>query len=225
MLRSQLLEALSNYILEKTRDHPIRVAIDGLDNAGKSKLAKELIFPLKKCKRQIINISIDGFHHPKKYRYRRGEYSPEGYYYDSFNLESIISNVLEPLSPGGNRQFRKQVFDFTTDQVVESDWEIAEDHAILLFDGLFLQRQELDPFWDIRIFIDIEQDVSLERAFKRDLHYYHSLENIHKKYILRVFPAHQIYLERCHPLQHADVIIENNDWQKPTLTFQREIAG
>jgi len=108
------LEALTKYIVDKTRDHPIRVAIDGLDNAGKSKLAKELIFPLRKSGRQIINISIDGFHHPKKYRYRRGEYSPEGYYYDSFNLESVISNVLEPLSPDGNRQFRRQIFDYTT---------------------------------------------------------------------------------------------------------------
>ena len=25
--------------------------------------------------------------------------------------------------------------------------------------------------------------------------------------------------------EHADVIIKNNDWQKPTLTFQREMAG
>ncbi len=225
MLRSQLLEALTKYILSKNMDHPLRVAIDGLDNAGKSMVAKELIFPLRKSKRQIINVSIDGFHRPKKIRYRRGEYSPEGYYYDFFNLDAVISNVLEPLSPGGNRQFRRQIFDFRIDQNVESDWETAKDDAILLFDGLFLQRQELDPFWDIRIFIEIDQDISLDRAFKRDLQYYQSLGNIQQKYVQRCFPAHKIYLERCHPKQRADAIIENNDWKSPTLTFQREMAG
>jgi len=48
MLRSQLLDTLTAYILAKEVDHPIRVAIDGIDNAGKSKLAKELIFPLRR---------------------------------------------------------------------------------------------------------------------------------------------------------------------------------
>ena len=47
MLRSQLLETITKYLLDKKLDHPLRVAIDGVDNAGKSKLAKELLFPLR----------------------------------------------------------------------------------------------------------------------------------------------------------------------------------
>lgn len=224
MLRSQLLDSLSQYILEKQKDHPLRIAIDGMDNAGKTKLAKELHFPLRRSKRQIIGISLDSFHFHKIIRYRRGEFSPEGYYYDSFNLNSVVTNVLEPLSPGGSRLFRDQVFDYTIDQEVESEWKKADDDAILLFDGLFLQKQELNSFWDIRIFIDIDPEVSLDRAYKRDIQYYKSLELIEKKYKQRYIPAHQIYLERCHPKLRADILIENNDWQNPTLTFQTQIA-
>lgn len=225
MLRSQLLDTLTAYILTKEVDHPIRVAIDGIDNAGKSKLAKELIFPLRKSRRQVISISIDGFHHPKKMRYRRGEFSPEGYYYDSFNHEKVISDVLQPLSPQGNRQFRRKIFDYTVDKIVDSSWETAEDNAILLFDGVFLQRQEFDSFWDIKIFVDIDQDVSLDRAIKRDLYYYHSIEVIERKYHQRYFPAHKIYFDRCQPKQRADIIVDNNDWQNPIITFQRAVAG
>lgn len=225
MLRSQLLDKLTNYILEKPVDHPVCVAIDGIDNAGKSKLAKELMFPLRKSKRQVISISIDGFHHPKAYRYRRGEFSPEGYYYDSFDLEAVISNVLQPLSLEGNRKFRRKIFDYTLDQKVESPWEEAEENAILLFDGIFLLRQELSSFWDIRIFIAIDRETSLDRAIKRDEYYYQSFETVQKKYLLRYFPAHQIYLERCHPKKHADVILENDDWQSPSILFQRTVAG
>ena len=75
---------------------------------------------------------------------------------------------------------------------MDSAWETAQDNAILLFDGVFLQRQELDPFWDIRIFIDIDQDVSLDRAIKRDMYYYHSVMVIETKYNQRYFPAHKI---------------------------------
>ena len=225
MLRSQLLDTLTHYILQKPVEHPLCVAIDGIDNAGKSKLAKELIFPLRKSKRQIISISMDGFHHPKEYRYRRGEFSPEGYYYDSFDLESVISDVLQPLSPGGNRKFRRKIFDYTVDLKVESPWEDAEENAILLFDGIFLLRQKLFSFWDIRIFIDIDPETSLDRAIKRDMHYYHSIETVQKKYHLRYFPAHQIYHERCHPKKQADVIIDNDDWQSPSILFQRAVAG
>lgn len=225
MLRSQLLDTLTNYILQKPLEHPVRVAIDGIDNSGKSKLAKELMFPLRKSKRQIISISIDGFHHPKEFRYRRGEFSPEGYYYDSFLLDSVISDVLQPLSPGGKRKFRRKIFDFSINQKIESPWEEAQENAILLFDGIFLFRQELNPYWDIRIYIDIDPEISLDRAIKRDMYYYHSIETIQKKYHLRYFPAHHIYQEHCHPEKQADVIIENNDWQSPSILFQRAIAG
>jgi len=225
MLRSQLLDALSTIILSKQKEHPLRIAIDGMDNAGKSRLAKELIFPLKKSKRQIISISIDGFHFPKKYRYRRGEFSPEGYYYDSFNLDAVIRNVLEPLSSEGKGQFCRQIFDYTVDQEVTPEWETAEENAILLFDGLFLQKQELDPFWDIRIFLEIDADTCLDRAFKRDIQYYKSFELIMQKYQQRNLPAHQIYLERCRPNLRADILIDNNNWQNPVLTVQGQMAG
>ena len=225
MLRSQLLDSLTAYILSKEVEHPLKVAIDGIDNAGKTKLAKELTFPLKRSSRQVVSISLDGFHHPKQYRYRRGEYSPEGYYYDSFNLEAVISDVLEPLNPMGNRKFRRKIFDYTIDEKIDSPWETAQNNVILIFDGIFLQRQELDAYWDIKIYIDIDEDVSLDRAIKRDLHYYHSIDVIERKYHQRYFPAHKIYFERCHPKQRAENIIDNNDWQIPGLTFQRAVAG
>lgn len=225
MLRSQLLDTLTAYILAKEVDHPLKVAIDGVDNAGKTQLAKELTFPLKRSNRQVISISIDGFHHPKQYRYRRGEYSPEGYYYDSFDLDALKRFVLEPFSPNGNRKFRRKIFDYTVDMAFDSPWETVQENSILLFDGIFLQKQELDSYWDIKIFIDIDEDVSLDRAIKRDLYYYHSLDIIERKYHQRYFPAHKIYFERCHPKQRADIIIDNNDWQIPGITFQRAVAG
>ena len=64
MLRSQMIDQICNFIKNKKTDHPLCVAIDGIDAAGKSKLAKELVFPLRKTGRQIINITLDSYLQP-----------------------------------------------------------------------------------------------------------------------------------------------------------------
>jgi uridine kinase len=85
--RSALLEQLSSEIQLVRADHPIRVAIDGVDAAGKTFLADELVEPLAKSGREVIRASIDGFHRPRAERMHRGPESPEGYYLDSFDHE------------------------------------------------------------------------------------------------------------------------------------------
>jgi uridine kinase len=68
------------------RPHPIRVAIDGIDAAGKTTLANELASVLRRRGRDVVRASIDGFHRPRAERYSRGDLSAEGYYLDSFEL-------------------------------------------------------------------------------------------------------------------------------------------
>ena len=89
MKRSELLELLTANILGIKHERPLLVAIDGYDAAGKSILAKELAEKLRGLGLNIIEASIDGFHNPRVIRYKRGEESPEGYYYDSFNYAAL----------------------------------------------------------------------------------------------------------------------------------------
>jgi len=135
MKRSQLLDYLTDQIIEIKRAHPVRVALDGPDAAGKTTLAQELVAPLQGFGRPVIRASIDGFHNPACNRHARGPASPEGYYYDSFNYQALAEFLLTPLGPRGSRRFRTAVFDYRTDSDVEMDTCIAEEDAILLFDG------------------------------------------------------------------------------------------
>ena len=48
MPRDQLLDELSKHIDSLPSSHPLRVAIDGVDTAGKTSLANELVVPLQK---------------------------------------------------------------------------------------------------------------------------------------------------------------------------------
>ena len=133
--------------------HPIRVAIDGIDGAGKTSMADELVEPLTALGRPVIRASVDGFHRPRAERYRRGEASPEGYYRDSFDNAALTSALLEPLGPAGDRRFRTAIFDYRSEGPVSQRVRTADRRAVLLFDGVFLLRPELVRSWDFTIFV------------------------------------------------------------------------
>jgi uridine kinase len=218
-----MLEQVSAYILHQKTNHPLRVAIDGIDAAGKSKLTKELIFPLKKSGRPIIQVSLDNFHNPTHIRYRRGKDSPEGYYYDSYNYEALIDNVLDPISPRGNRKIKKVLFNIVTNSVIDSDYEVVEENAIILFDGIFLMRPELVKYWDVSIFVDITLDTAMYRAYEREKLNGLSYEEIHALYEKRYFGGQKIYFERCSPHQRVNLIVDNNDFKNPMITIKKPL--
>lgn len=224
MLRSQMINQVCDFIKSKKKDHPLCVAIDGIDAAGKSKLAKELVFPLRKTRRQIVNISLDSYLQPSIIRYKRGRESPEGYYYDSFNYPMLINDILEPLARNGDRKIHRSHFDIAFEKTSFYEIEEVKEDAIVLFDGVFLMRPELFNFWDIKIFLDIGFDVAFDRVLNRDISKFESFQQIQKLYEVRYFGGQHIYFERCHPQSIADIIIDNNDPKDPYLYIQRPVA-
>ncbi len=115
MTQPELLDRLASLILSVSRPHPVRVAIDGVDGAGKTTLADGLAGIVQARARQVIRGSIDGFHRPRSERLRCGELSPEGYYFDSFDYDALLASLLVPLGPGGDRIYRLMVFDYRMD--------------------------------------------------------------------------------------------------------------
>ncbi len=220
--RSEVVEQLADLIVAVERDHPIRVAIDGVDAAGKTMLADELVQPIRDRNRPIIRASIDGFHNPKDIRYRQGADSPRGYYQDSFNHEAILRELLTPLGPGGNRIYHREVFDHRADAPTPGPARTAAGDAILLFDGVFLLRPELIAYWDFRIYVDVEFEVSVPRAVQRDLRngLGDSEETICARYPQRYVPGQRLYFEEANPKQRADAIFENNDINTPCITLK-----
>jgi uridine kinase len=74
----------------------LRVGIDGRDGAGKTTLADRLASALDAGPALILRSGIDGWHDPEAVRYRRGRLSPEGYYPDSFDLDHLKKELLDP---------------------------------------------------------------------------------------------------------------------------------
>jgi uridine kinase len=214
-----MLDQLAHRLIALQLQHPVRVAIDGVDAAGKTSLADELAATLRQRGRQVIRASIDGFHRPRAQRYWRGATSPEGYYIDSFDYGALRSALLQPLGPHGSRRFRRAVFDYRADAPHLAAEEVAPADAILLFDGVFLLRPDINDQWDYRIFVDAPFAVTVERAVLRDTELFGSAEATRARYHERYIPGQQIYLSTVDPKRHAQVVVRNEDPDRPTVGF------
>jgi uridine kinase len=224
MSRAICIERLAAAIAAVRLPNPTRFAIDGVDGVGKTTLADELVAPLSRTGREVIRASIDGFHRPRAARYERGTLSPEGYFLDSFDYAALTAAILDPLGPGGTRHFRAAVFDYRTDRPVETTPRTAAPDAILLFDGVFLQRPEIARSWDLRIWVEAPFEVTVSRAVERAALGGEPRDVVRAQYAGRYVPGQQIYLDQCHPRESAHVFVDNTRLEHPRLHVRPVIS-
>jgi uridine kinase len=217
MGRTELLTFLADRIVaRKSAAYPLKVGIDGRCAAGKSMLADELGRILGARGFEVPRPSVDGFHHPRERRYRQGEYSARGYYEDAFDYEALRRSLLEPLSGHIFPVMCHEVtFDYRVDLPVVAPPVSVGANCILLFEGLFLFRREINAYWDCRVLLDIDPETALSRALVRDT--VDPPDVIRRKYAARYEPAWQIYIAEQDPEAFADVVIDNRDVAFPLI--------
>ncbi len=216
-----MLNQLTDIILKVRSPHPVRVAIDGIDNAGKTSMSDELAKIIAGSGRPVIQGSLDGFHQPKSVRYRRGTDSPEGYYWDSYSYDKLRKCLLIPLGPGGDHLYQLEIFDYRRDKPIHLENRQAEKNAILLFDGIFLLRPEIRNDWDMSIFLKVEFEEALRRALDRDQYELGSREAATTRYQRRYIPGQMIYLTKDQPEDVADIVVENTNLAGPVILLVR----
>lgn len=194
------------------------MAIDGIDAAGKTIIADELAQLLVQVGVPVLRASLDGFHHPAAIRHERAADQPaRSYYEDSFDYRTLRSVLLDPLQPDGDHTVRTRIFDFHTDRPVVENPVHVQSGTVLIFDGVFLLRPELDGCWDLTMFVRVDPEISLRRAIERDTSLFETPEATARRYRRRYLPGQDLYLSQVHPEQRADVLIDNNDPAKPKL--------
>lgn len=217
MTFEELLRNLAARIVRIDRPHPIKVAIDGIDAAGKTTLADAVAAVMEAGGREVVRASIDGFHRPRSERAARGALSALGYYEDSFDYGRLEEALLAPLSdrhPGG---FHRKVFDYRNDRPAAVEAEMCRSDAILLFDGVFLFRPEINARWDYRIFLDVSFDEALRRAVARDSATMGGDAATEERYRKRYLPGQELYFRRVGPRSLADVVILFDDPSAPEI--------
>ncbi|MCB0744834.1 MAG: hypothetical protein H6613_08050 [Ignavibacteriales bacterium] len=216
--RKDLLKEIAEVINQIDLPHPIRVAIDGAGNAGKTTFANELTESLISLERDVIRSTIDGFHNPPEIRRRQGQYSPKGYFEDSYDYHSIKKYIIDPLGPNGNLEYKESVYNFKINSPTNSEFKKVKRNSILIFDGIFLFNSHLFSYWDYKIYIDASFDNTMQRAIARDSELFGGENEVIKLYKKRYIPGHEMYLSIYNPISISDISINNNDFQNPIVT-------
>ncbi|TDO64060.1 hypothetical protein EV651_105284 [Kribbella sp. VKM Ac-2571] len=102
--------------------------------------------------------------------------------------------------------------------MLDSPVQTAAPDAILVADGAFLQRLELDAFWDLRIYVDDSFETVLRRGAARDAAWMDSAAAAEKRYRNRYIPGEQMYVDQVRPAERAQLVVNNEDPANPTLT-------
>lgn len=209
--RQNMIRTLAARILATPSVSLVRVAIDGDAGAGKTTLANELRMSLVSSGRPVICTSVDRFHHPREVRYRRGRASPDGFFLDSYDYESLSTLLLDPLSPGGSGRFKRAVFDCAANRPLAVPHETAEPNAILILEGLFLHRPELRHYWDFSLYLDVTPRTGLLRCAMRGDGSADPEAASNRRYV----DGWRLYLDLCDPKKHASVVINNERVEEP----------
>lgn len=196
---------------------PVRMAVDGVDGAGKTVFADELARVLEGMGRAVVRVSVDAFHAVAARRYARGRLSPVGFWLDSYDYTVLTEQVLSPFAPGGDRRFRRAAHDVATDAVLDGPWERAADHCVLIVDGIFLHRDELVGAWDFSVFLHADFETTLERMVNRD----GVSPDIDDPRNQRYIGGQRLYLQTCDPAMRARLVVDNSDFDNPVIMQRR----
>ncbi len=194
-------------------DRPFVVGINGIDGAGKTSFAAsfEQFLVSQRYKTQVI--ALDDFHNPQAYRYA-GDDQADSYYNRSFAFGTITDELLIPIHRGGSFTTELTLLNLNTDSYDTKKRFSFDPATIVIFEGVFLFREELAPYIDFKIFLDIPFDESKKRALVRDTHLG---QEVLKRYDEKYLPAQMKYLSEYPPAGVADLVIDNTNWQHPRV--------
>lgn len=222
--RDRVLDRVANDVAERrVTERPLLVAIDGIDGSGKSTFADELAARLADRGLSVVRSTVDSFHNPRDVRRSKGPSSPVGFYLDSHDLDALRRLLLDPMRAGPGETYRAAAFDEPTDQAVDAPPQTVSGREILIFDGIFLCRPELEGYWDYIVFLEAQSRVDLDRlghvmsdapSGGPEL-VDHVLGWVQR--IDRYSSGMRIYLDSQDPKARADLVIDNNDLAHPVI--------
>jgi uridine kinase len=195
----------------------VRVGVDGVDGSGKTTFADALGRHLVQQGRRVVRIRADDFLNPRAVRYRLGRTSPEGYVADSYDLDRLRSDVLDPFGPDGSGRYRERSHDLATDEALDLPWLQAPDGAVLVLDGMFLHRDELAGGWDVSVLLEVPFEETCRRMALRD----GTDPDPEHPSMHRYVHGQRLYLSRCRPAERATVVVDNTDVADPQVVARQ----
>jgi uridine kinase len=215
-LRSEVLDELVE-LIDGRGHHRLRIAIDGLTASGKTSLGHELARGLSRRGRPVFRASLDDFKRPWRERHLYDRESGEGYYRNAFDGDAARRLLLDPSAVTADGVVALCSIDPLT-QVDHSAVKSAmPPNGVLVVDGVFAYRPEINGYWDFRVWIEVAPELSVRRGVERDRAREGGdleTEALHRD---RYLVGEMLYIDEVDPRALVDVIVDNTDFDRPRL--------
>jgi uridine kinase len=182
---------------------PVVRGIAGASGSGKTTLALELARELDGIHFPLDNYYYDLSHLPLDERARQNLDDPG-------LIESpLLARHVAELARG--EKIERPVYNFATYTRIQGQTESVRAAAFLIVEGLFgLYYAQLLPLYQLRIYVDTNDTVCLERRIKRDVEQRGRTEDsVRKRFEATVRPSSLRYVRPS--AVHADLVLDGTD--------------
>jgi uridine kinase len=195
----------------------LSVAIDGRTAAGKTSFGHEIARSMAELGRQALRASLDDFKRPWREAHLYDRTSGEGYYRNAYDYDAVHRLLLDPAGPRGSGL----VALCSIDPITQVDHSAAvvpmASDGVLIVDGVFAFRPELDDVWDLKIWLDVDPELSVRRGTRRDADLEGDADAAEALHRNRYLPSEILYLAEVDPIRAADIVIDNRDFDLPRV--------
>jgi len=183
------------------------VALTGIDGAGKGWLAERLRGALVAGGLECAVLGVDGWLNLPHVRFG-GPDPGEHFYRHALRLAEMRERLVEPLRRRRSLELEADLAEESATSFRRHVYSYRELDVILL-EGIFLLKRELDLRPDLALWIDCSFETALARALARAQEGLPPAETA-RAYRSIYFPAQRIHLERDRPRDAADAIVVND---------------
>ena len=179
------------------------IGIDGLGGAGKSTVSDRICEELREKGIHTVLLHIDDLIHTREIRYRDDIPAWQCYYDRQWRYDYFIDVINR--AKRSPESIDVELYDKDNDSYYTRSYAIRRN-TVVIVEGIFLQRRELEGVFDYMVYIDIPEAIRLGRVLGRDT-YIGDKADIIDKYENRYFPAERRYVKEYHPGKTADIVL------------------
>lgn len=201
--KKDTLDALSTEILQTYGIGRSIVAVDGASDSGAPGFADDLAAAMRvpgqgRPGHRVFRASLDNFRTPRAHWESPDPDSPAAYYSEAFDYSVLQPVLIDPFRASGSTGFVLAAYDAKREAPIQPKWMSAGPDAVLIIDGVFLNRAELAGLWNYSIWLDNPEAETGDGVATR---------------------ADALYAAAAGPRSAAVAIIDNRDPEHPRRSF------
>ena len=212
-LRIDVLDEYAEEVLQVFPRGRLLVGIDGLDGAGKTTFARDLVEAFVRRDVPAAALSTDDFHTERAVRHQPPD-DAQVWYEHGYDHEALRRVAIEPYRRGEPVAL---AFRSRADDAVLPDPPRFEptDRAVLVVEGVFLHRPELVGLWHTSAWLEVPWETAVQRCVDRD-----GFDPAPEAVLRRqFFGAEEIYLRRVDPRKRAVATFDLREPVHPRRVF------